>query len=262
MKLTPYYEHAGITIYHWDATSVLLGIESPDLILTDPPYGVTRNWWDKTNWVPTWLELMERVSPRALVMTAQQPFTSQIVTAMPDWFKWADVWHKTQARGHLNATVMPLREHEDILVFSKDTVPYYPQLERKPKENIRPVSPRTKGSDNYGTHGLVSQRGIPLDMAYPRSVVRFANCQEGQHPTQKPVNLFAYLIMSFSRTAELVIDPFMGSGTTLVAAKKTGRRAIGIEIEERYCEIAAKRLSQEVMDFGNLPFAVTLDGDK
>lgn len=250
--MKPYYEHAGITIYHGDALSVLPLLDRAELILTDPPYGVTRNWWDSTNWILTWPELMQQINPAAIVMTAQQPFTSKIVSAMPDWFKWADVWHKTQARGRLNAKFMPLREHEDILVFSRDTVPFYPQLKRKLKENVRPNSPRTKGSDNYGPHGLISERSIADNMSYPRSVVRFANSQEGDHPTQKPVQLFTYLILSYSRAAELVIDPFCGSGTTLAAAKRTGRRAIGIEIEERYCEIAAKRLSQEVMQFQEL----------
>ena len=245
--MTPYYSEAGITIYHGDCREILPALPKVDLVLTDPPYGVTRNWWDTTNWLPWFKPAKELLDPKSIVMTGQQPFTSQMVWLMPDWFKWADVWHKTQARGHLNAKIMPLREHEDILVFSSGTAPYYPQLQAKPKENIRPNSPRTKGTSNYGEHGLVSARSIPEDQSYPRSVVTFANCQEGQHPTQKPVELFSYLILSFSLSGETILDPFCGSGTTLVAAKNLGRNAIGIEIEERYCEIAANRLRQGVL---------------
>ena len=246
--MRPYYEHAGITIYHGDCREVLPTLLPVDLVLTDPPYGVSRNSWDSTDWIPSFRPLMEIVCPKAIVMTAQQPFSSQIVMSMRDWFKWSDVWRKTQARGHLNANVMPLREHEDILVFSSNSVPFYPQFTRKPTFNIRPNSPRTKGTTNYGKHGLVSERTIPLDESYPRSVVTFSNSQEGEHPTQKPVELFRYLVLSFSFTGETILDPFLGSGTTLQAAKELGRTAIGIEIEERYCEISAKRLSQEVLN--------------
>jgi len=84
--------------------------------------------------------------------------------------------------------------------------------------------------------------------------VRFKNSQDGRHPTQKPIRLFAYLLKTFTNPADVILDPFMGSGTTLRAAKDLGLRSIGIEIEEKYCEIAAERLRQEVFDFEAFDF--------
>lgn len=247
--MKPYYEEKGITIYHGDCREILPTLEPVDLVLTDPPYGITRNKWDCFDFIPQWWECIKRLARNGVVITAQQPFTSEMVMAGRDWFKWADVWHKTQARGHLNARVMPMREHEDILVFAPGKMVYHPQLQRKLSHNMRPISPRTKGTANYGAHGLESDRTIALDEAYPRSVVRFENSQEWQHPTQKPIALVAYLIKTFTNPADEILDPFMGSGTTLRAAKDLGLRAIGIEIEEKYCEIAAERLRQEVLQF-------------
>jgi site-specific DNA-methyltransferase (adenine-specific) len=247
--IKPYYRDEYATIYHGDCREILPQLEPVDLVLTDPPYNVTQNKWDKFDFIPQWWAHMRRLAKNAVVMTAQQPFTSEMVLSNRQWFRWADVWHKTQARGHLNAKVMPLREHEDILVFGPNRVTYNPQLRSKPSYNVRPNTPRTKGTANYGTHGLTSQRTVALDESYPRSVVRFENSQEGLHPTQKPLALFAYLLMTFTNHRDTILDPFTGSGTTLRAAKDLGIKAIGVEIEEKYCEIAAKRMAQEVLSF-------------
>lgn len=228
-------------------------VATPQIIcITDCPYGVTRNGWDSLDWVSEFWLQMRRLKVGAVITTAQQPFTSEMVMAGRDWFKWADVWHKTQARGHLNANVMPLREHEDILVFAPGAVTYHPQFSQKPSFNVRPETARTKGTSNYGKHGLKSKRTVDLQVSYPRSVVRFENSQEGQHPTQKPLALFAYLLRTFTNPVDVILDPFAGSGTTLVAAKQLGLKAIGIEIEEKYCRIAVERLRQRVFNFAEV----------
>ena len=232
------------TLYLGDCLDILPLISGVDAVITDPPYGTTENEWDVVPDLAAWWAQITRVCGGAVVMTASQPFTSEMVLSNRQWFKWADVWKKTQARGHLNAKIMPLRQHEDILVFGAGRITYNPQLVKKPSYNIRPETPRTKGTSNYGEHGLTSERGIPLDMSYPRSVVEVENCQEYEHPTQKPVKLFQNFVLTYTNKGETVLDPFFGSATTGVAALQEGRHFIGIEREQRYFDAACRRLEQ------------------
>jgi site-specific DNA-methyltransferase (adenine-specific) len=245
--MRPYYSHNGIEIFHCDCREILKRLPNVDLLLTDPPYGVTQNAWDDTAAVFAVFDALNVPT----VCTAQNPFTSELVCQYRKRFKWSDVWEKTQAVGFLNVSVMPMRKHEDILVFCEGRMPYTPQITDRPEENIRPHL-NTAASSNYGSFKNERERTIPLDKTYPKSIVKFANSQDGDHPTQKPLELFNYLLLTYSFHGNTILDPFMGSGTTLVAAKNLGRKAIGIEIEEQYCEIAAKRLSQEVFEFAEL----------
>lgn len=244
--IKPYYEENGITIYHGDCREILPELETVDLVLTDPNYGVTQNTWDD---IKITIECFDLITC-PIVCTCQNPASAELIVRYKKRFKWSDVWEKTQAVGFLNCKIMPMRQHEDILVFSNGKVPYYPQISIKQAVNIRPHG-KTALSSNYGIFKEERVRSIKQDETYPRSIVTFANCQDGFHPTQKPVSLFLYLVSSFSTTGETILDPFMGSGTTLYAAKQLGRKAIGIEIEEKYCEIAVKRLAQSVLDFAS-----------
>lgn len=261
MAMEPYYERDGmkgdVSSAPFSVDVVIFGdcIEVmrswPDgcvgAIITDPPYGITQNEWDSMPDLDAWWQEVWRVCTGAVVMTANQPFTSEMVMSQRKWFKWADVWHKSQARGHLNANVMPLREHEDILVFGKCRVTYNPQFSTKPVEHIRPNTPRTKQTGCYGEHGLESERSVAVDVSYPRSVVKFNNDQSGLHPTQKPQKLFEYLIQTYTNEGEIICDPFGGSGTTAASAKNTGRRYVSIESNADYVEIQRQRLSQGVL---------------
>jgi DNA modification methylase len=244
-EMTPYYEYAGITIYHGDCREILPTLQKFDFLLTDPPYGVTQNAWDNTEAV---LAVFD-VTKCPIVCTSQNPFSAELICRYRKRFKWSDVWEKTQATGFLNAKVMPLRQHEDILIFCDGRMPFYPQIGPRIAANIRPHLD-TVQTGSYGKYNAKRERTIAIDETYPRSVVKFPNSQDSLHPTGKPVQLFLYLVNSYTWLGAIILDPFMGSGTTLVAAKNLGRRAIGIEIEERYCEIAAKRLSQGVFDWG------------
>ena len=241
--IKPYYDHAGITIYLCDCLEILPELEPVDLVLTDPPYGVTQNKWDKIEITKSAFDLL---FPCNLVCTCQNPSSAELITRYIKYFKWSDIWHKSQAVGFLNAKIMPLREHEDILIFSNGTMPYSPQIRKKGSKNIRPHGD-TAASSNYGKFNKHRKRTIALNETYPRSVFYCENSQNGNHSNEKPVKLMDYLIKTYAQGT--ILDPFMGSGTTLVAAKELGRRAIGIEIEQRYCDIAIRRLAQEVLPF-------------
>lgn len=216
---------------------------SVDLILCDLPYGTTQNKWDsvipfETLWVHYWRLLKPN---GAVVLTAAQPFTSALVMSQPDAFKYQWVWEKTQAVGHLNAWKQPMRKHEDVCVFYRKPPTYNPQVEDKPAENQRPQTRRTKPTDNYGAHSLDVFR-CPPDKSMPSSVLKIPNAQKTVHPTQKPVALMEYLIKTYTNAGETVLDNCMGSGTTGVAARNTGRNFIGIERDPEYFRIAQERI--------------------
>ncbi len=240
----PYYQDQYATIYHGDCLELLPEMPKVDLVLTDCLYGVTQNNWDNFEITKKCFDFL---MPCRLVTTCQNPATARIITRFEKYFKWSDVWHKSQAVGFLNAKIMPMREHEDIICFANGENVFNPQISKKKDFNIRPHG-NTKQSNCYGKFKEERKRTIAQDESYPRSVVRFNNSQNGFHENEKPLGLFYYLVASFSNTDEVILDPFGGSCTTAVAAKKLNRKCIIIEIEEKYCEIGAKRLSQEVLD--------------
>ena len=230
-----------------DCLDVLPGLGKVDAIICDPPYGTTACAWDTViPFAPMWDGVRHVLKPRgAAVFFASQPFTSALVMSNPKWFKWADVWHKTQATGHLNAYIMPMRQHEDILVFADGRVVFNPQLTSKPKQDIRPFSGHAE-SNCYGRFDAAAGRTVDKSISFPRSVIRFPNAntgESGQHPTQKPVALLRYLVRTYTNPGETVLDFTMGSGTTGVACVMEGRRFIGVELDPTYHAIAARRLA-------------------
>lgn len=242
VKIKPYYKDPAVTIYHGDCHEIVPQLGKFDLLLTDPPYGITKNGWDNFQSTVECFKLVKY----PIVCTCQNPASAELIVKFKDRFKWSDIWEKTQAVGFLNCKIMPMRQHEDILVFAFGTIPFWPQIQRKPRVNIRPHG-KTTMSDNYGKFNEERKRSIEKDETYPRSIVTFPNSQEGQHPTQKPISLFSYLIKSFTQEGQTILDPFAGSGTTGRAAKDLGRKCTMIEREEKYAEIAAKRMEQEVL---------------
>jgi site-specific DNA-methyltransferase (adenine-specific) len=250
--MQPYYETNGITIYHGDCLKVQPALQSPiDLILADLPYGTTACSWDSI--IPLqqlWEQYRQLIKPNAaIVLTGSQPFTTILIASNLDWFRYCWVWEKDTPTGFLDANRKPMKAHEDVCVFYQRQPTYNPQ--------------KWKGQPNHQTaknpvrHTLSVYAGDhhrpPSDtsgLKYPRSVIKFPkySITENLHPTQKPLELMAYFIRTYTNPGDVVLDSTMGSGTTLEAAKLLGRRAIGIEIEERYCEIAARRLQQEVME--------------
>ena len=248
--MKPYYDRGGITIYCGDCLEVMPRLDCVfDAILADLPYGTTACSWDTIiPFEPLWGNYKRLVKERgAVVLFGSQPFTSKLVTSNLEWFKYEDIWLKTQSVGHLNCNVMPLRQHENILVFGKGKIMFNPQVSVKPKENIRPLTGKTKNGNVYGSYGLGNFRKEKTSVSYPRSVVKVANVngkERSGHDTQKPVALLQYLTRTYTNPGDLILDNTMGSGTTLLAAQNEGRQCVGIELSEDYCKIAVDRLRQ------------------
>jgi len=213
--------------------------------LADPPYGTTACKWDSViDLELMWAQLKRIVKTNgAIAMTAGQPFTSILVGSNLRQFKYSMVWKKSQSTGHLNAWHMPMRSHEDIVVFYSKSPTYNPELKDKPAANIRPVTNRTRRTDCYGDHKLDVHR-CPPDKTMPNSVLEFNNAQGTVHPTQKPIALMEYLIKTYTNKGDTVLDFAMGSGTTGVACKNLDREFIGIEKDKQYFEIASKRIEE------------------
>ena len=221
---------------------------SIDLILTDPPYGTTNCKWDTIiPFEPLW-EQYKRIIKKngAIVLFGAEPFTSMLICSNISWFKYNWIWQKDKATGHLNAKKQPMRTVETISVFYKNQCVYNPQLDKKPKKNIRPATTKRKNIQNYGSMDKESVRGIPIDMSYPKDILSFRGCfgdkGKSNHPTEKPVALLEYLVKTYTNDGETVLDNCMGSGSTGVACVNTGRNFIGIELDKEYFQIAKERI--------------------
>jgi len=216
---------------------------SVDLVLCDLPYGTTQNKWDSV--IPLdrlWAEYWRVVKPNgAVVLTAQPPFDKVLGASCIRHMKYEWIWEKPKATGHLNAKKQPMKAHENALVFYRQQCTYNPQ-----KTEGEPYKPNGGASklDNYGSFSAVRE-GSEDGSRYPRSVLRFKHETNPVHPTQKPVALMEYLIRTYTNPQETVLDNTMGSGTTGVACRNTGRDFIGIERDPGYFAIAEQRISGE-----------------
>jgi len=239
------------TIIHGDCLKVMSKMpeQCVDMILCDLPYGVTaRNKWDVVIPFDLLWEQYRRVAKKnaAIVLTAVQPFASQLIASNPTMFRYDLIWQKNKVTGFLNAKKMPLRVHEHILVFYHSLPIYNPQK----TTGHKPVNSYTKHTDGstYGKTKCGFSGGGQTDR-YPVSVLQFAvvnnDSKEKLHPAQKPVELFEYLIRTYTNEGMVVLDNCIGSGTTAVAAIKTNRKYIGIDSEEKYCDIAKKRVEND-----------------
>lgn len=258
----PYYQDAWVTIYLGDCRDILPELPKVDLVLTDPPYGVTCNDWDIAPQLDVFWDALSHLShsTTAYVLTAIQPFSSQLVMSNLRNFKYEYIWDKGRPTGFYNANKQVLRQHESVLVFYQNQCLYNPQKTKlaKPYKHVNKIILTSNYGDNakdYNPHKYQT-----YGEAYPTSILYFPKDDGGRdslHPTQKPEALFQFLINTYTNADDLILDPFLGSGTTAYCAKKLNRHCIGIEIEEKYCEIAARRCMQSVMP---LEVAPTLKG--
>ena len=227
----------------------LIPAGSVDMVLTDPPYGTTQCKWDAViPFEPMW-EQVRRVlkSNGAAVFTASQPFTSALVMSNVAEFRYDWIWRKPKGTGHLNAKKMPMRDKEDIVVFSQSPTTYFPQfVSGKPYKNkAGDPAKATSMTDSYGNY--TNFRNDNEGKRYPKQVLEFPVVERGTvHPTQKPVPLMEYLIRTYTNEGETVLDFTMGSGTTGVACVNTGRKFIGIERDETYFQTAFNRINKAV----------------
>lgn len=233
------------TIIHGDCLEVmpLIPDKSIDMVLCDLPYGTTQCKWDTViPFEPLWKEY-ERICNGVIVLTASQPFTSALVMSNVSNFKYDMCWRKSNTVGFLNAKKRPLRQHEDILIFCYGVPPYNPQFFVKPSHRAAQKTVMTETCGKF-TEGVF--RSVGTDVGYPRSVVEFSTAyharEAGLHPTQKPVALFEYLIRTYTNENDVVLDNCIGSGTTAIACINTKRNFIGIEKEEKYCQVAEERI--------------------
>jgi len=232
-----------INLYNGDCLEVMQNIPdgSIDLILTDLPYGTTACKWDTIIPLDKLWEQYHRIIKEdgAIVLNAQQPFTTTLAHSNIKNFRYEWIWEKPQGTNPLNAKVMPLKSHENILVFYKKKPTYNPQMWfSTPYSGFK--STDKKIGEVYGNVGS-AHRDNPTGSRYPKSILKFKQ-EKGLHPTQKPTELMEYLIKTYTNENEVVLDSTMGSGTTGVAAINLNRNFIGIEQDEKYFEIAKNRI--------------------
>jgi len=230
-----------IDLIHGDCLEKMQDIESGsvDMVLTDPPYGTTACKWDSIIPLePMWEQLKRVIKPNgAIVLMAQTPFDKVLGASNIRSMKYEWIWAKPQGTGHLNAKKMPLKCTENALVFYDRPPTYNPQM-RKGFKPYRCKSGRQ--SENYGDQ--VSVETVSDGERYPLNLIEFNKDKDKEHPTQKPVALMEYLIKTYTNEGETVLDFTMGSGTTGVACKNLNRSFIGIEMDDKYFEIAKNRI--------------------
>ena len=223
---------------------------SIDMILCDLPYGTTQNKWDSIiPFEPLWKAYKRIIKDNgAIVLTASQPFTSALISSNIANFKYDWCWKKPKGTGHLNAKKQPMRDKEEIAVFYRKQCIYNPQMtEGTPYKDKagKDHSKNTSMTDSYGAY--TNYREENTGFRYPKQVIEFGVVERGTlHPTQKPVALFEYLIKTYTNEGDSVLDNCMGSGTTGVACVNLNRNFIGIEKDDKYFEIAEKRINENL----------------
>lgn len=220
--------------------------KSVDMILSDLPYSTNKrkttwNKWDsEINLEELWKEYNRIIKDNgAIVLFGQDLFSAKLILSNEKNYKYKWIWQKEMGTGFLNVKRMPLRNHEEILVFYKKQCTYNPQMRKGTPYIIKKGSK----SKNYCNSDKIVTT-INKGERFPLTILRFDR-ETGLHPTQKPVALLEYLIKTYTNENEIVLDSFMGSGSTGVACIRTKRKFIGIEIDENYFNIAKKRIEKE-----------------
>ncbi len=226
-----------------------------DSIITDPPYGTTACKWDSV--IPfddMWDKLNKLIKDKgSIILFSAQPFTSELIHSNIKNYKHYWVWDKEICGAFALAKKRPMIVTEEICVFSNGGgVNYYPIMEEAQVKNIRPINKGSSVSEATPVASGIakSDKNYNPKKRYPKNIIKYskynAECNQLNrvHPTQKPEFVLEYLINTYTKENDLILDFTCGSGTTLVAAKKLGRKAIGIELDEKFCEITKDRILQ------------------
>lgn len=250
-----------IQLLHGDCIELMRDIpdKSIDMVLCDLPYGLTRCDWD----IPLDMDSMWNQYKRiikdhgAILLFSIQPFTSDLIQSNRKMFRYEIVWKKTQPLGFLNANKMPLKTHENILVYYKHLPTYNPIKrvigeEEAKRRMVNIGRKRIKKANRCVLYGNVKEQDYIDDgTRYPGDVIEFSNWNGSlfgnlkkvtKHPTQKPIPLLEYLIKTYTNEGDTVLDNCMGSGSTGVACANLNRNFIGMELKEEYFEIAKERI--------------------
>jgi len=226
----------------------LIPDKSIDMILCDLPYGTTACKWDAViPFEPLW-EQYERIikDNGAIVLTASQPFTTELIHSNLKLYRYNLIWKKEQGTDFMLAKKRPLKNYEDICIFYKKQPTYNPQMVEADKEWTKKDTGKTY---NY-ILGQQEQKCVKKSngkFRYPTSILEFNRpMQKGVHPTQKPTKLLEYLIKTYTLEGETVLDNCMGSCSTGIACLNTNRNFIGIEKDDKYFEIAKKRIEEHL----------------
>lgn len=236
-----------VNLYLGNCLDILPSLEdnSVDMVMCDLPYGTTACKWDSIIPLDKLWEQYNRICKEnaAMVFTAAQPFTTILAESNIENFRYEWIWEKPQGTNPMNSKVMPLKSHENILVFYRKKCTYNPQMwYSTPYSGFS--SNTSKIGEVYGS-AQSKHRDNPEGSRYPKTVLKFKQ-EKGLHPTQKPVDLMEYLIKTYTNPGEVVLDNTMGSGTTGVAAIHSGRDFIGIEMDKKYYDIAKNRIESAV----------------
>ena len=230
--------------------------ESIDCIICDLPYGTTKNSWDSVISLDSlWTEYKRIIKPSgAIVLFAQTPFDKVLGASNIEMLKYEWIWEKDSGTGHLNSNFAPLKKHENILVFSKkaacfvknsdDAMVYHPQM-----GTGKPYVCKQGGiGTNYDYKNNKETITVNNGNRYPTSILKYNRDKSKIHPTQKPVDLVAYLVRTYTNEGDLVLDNCMGSGTTAIACIRENRNFIGFELNKDYYDKSCKRIKEELQE--------------
>lgn len=249
-------------VHHGDCLDLMATIpdHSVDLILCDLPYGTTACAWDSVIDLPSlWGHYKRIIKPyHAIVLTASQPFTTVLAMSNLAWLRYEWIWVKNRPTNFAHAKNKPMKQHENVLVFSEGTtvhvsqsqrrMPYFPQGLQDVDGARRHVKRASELTDAFFQGRRSHGEFVREKTGYPRSVLHFPTDQLALHPTAKPIALMRYLIETYTVAGETVLDNCVGSGTTGIACGDTKRRFIGIERDHGYYETAMQRIAYAYAD--------------
>ena len=240
-----YYQNQNVTLYKGDCLQILPQLDiKVDCVITDLPYGTTKNKWDCViPFQPMWKQLQRLTKDNgAICLFGQDKFSAKLILSNEKKHKYNLIWKKGErTSGFLNAKRMPLRNHEDIMIFYSNQPTYNPQMVFGSKSHSKGKLKEHK-NNCYGKFNFVQTS--ESDLKYPKSIVDFDRPHPPIHPTQKPVSLIEYLIKTYSNENDLILDFTSGSGTTGIACMNTNRRCILIQKQQKYCQITVERLKE------------------